>query len=203
MAVQGEMWSDAHLWRARALTAAVITGSRETGAGLLLQHFFALIGGVKEGDAVAYENARSILEEIKRLVPEGTPEWARLFNRLYLEKLALSYLMQGTDGGSPLPHARECLETAKACYSRALEVARGSRDELKVRGGLALVRYLLSAYGNSASAVVERESAREETVKVRAAAKVNGYRDVEEWASINFLVMERSVFQGWTPYEVL
>lgn len=206
-AVQQKRWADSHMWRARALTASVIEGARETAAGLLLQHFFAAtataLSGAVGGDGSGHEQARMILDEIKRLVPADTPAWPSLFARLYHEKRALSFLMQSTSGGHPLPGSRHWLDEAEVEYSRALQAAQGQRDVLKVRGGLALVRYLLRADDPVPAQGELNKPLVDETSAIRGAAAGAGYRDVEKWAGINAEVMRRGEFRGWTPYEIL
>jgi len=196
---------DQHLWRARALSAAVITGARDTAAGLLLQAFFVTVdvtvkqeqGGYEHG----YEDARSILEEINRLVPEGAPR-SQLFARLYHEKRAYSFLIEGTGRGRPSTAGMERLRQAEAECLLARDYVRSPRGTLKVRGDLALVRYLLLAEKTTAEIEEAKKPFLEETIAVRDAAAAADYRDVVSWASPNVEVMERGDFVGWVPYEV-
>lgn len=196
---------DEHLWRACALSAAVLTHARDTAAGLLLPAFFATVDvTVKQelgGHEHGYEQARLILEEIKRLVPDGAPR-SRLFARLYHEKRAYSFLIEGTGRGRPSGVGMERLKEAEAeCYL-ARDYVRSARGTLKVRGDLALVHYLLLA-DKSAEEIAEAKTPfLEETRKVRDAATAADYRDVVSWASPNVEVMERGEFVGWVPYEV-
>lgn len=200
---------DQYLWHARALTAAVLTGARDTAAGLLLQHFFVGIArtleGAVEGHEHGHRQARLILEEMKRLVPADSPEWRELFARLYHEKRAFSFLMEGTGGGAPLKGSEDCLREAENEYSAALPL--GADDErrgtLKVCGGLALVRYLQLAYGSETSLEEAKRESLAETQRVMSAATVAGYRDVAAWAAANVGVMQRGEFRDWVPYEVL
>jgi len=197
---------DQYLWRARALTAAVITGARDTAAGLLLQPFFVATSFTLENGAEkGHEQARLILEEMKRLVPEDTSAWSVLFARLYHEKKAFSFLMEATSGGRPEAASRSLLDAAEAEYALALDLTppQDSRGALKVRGGLALVRYLRLACGPQDASDASRQPYLEETEAVRAAAAAAGYRDVEGWATANVEAMGRGEFIGWTAYEVV
>jgi|SRR5882724_1661577 len=199
---------DQYLWRARALTAAVLTGARDTAAGLLLQHFFAAtartLEGAVDGKEHGHEQARLILEEMKRLVPADTLQWSELFARLYHEKRAFSFLMEGTGGGVPLTGSERRLREAESEYSAALLLgSEGKRGTLKVRGGLALVHYLQLAYSSHPELEESKREWLEETQRVMSAATAAGYRDVAEWAATNVGVMSRGEFRGWTPYEVV
>jgi hypothetical protein len=199
---------DQYLWRARALTAAVLTGGTDTAAGLLLQHFFAAtertLEGTVDGHENGHEQARLILEEMKRLVPADTPAWQELFARLYHEKRGFSFLMEGTGGGFPLKGSERCLREAENEYSAALPLgAEDKRGTLKVCGGLALVRYLQHAYESNPLMDESKRESLAETQRVMSAATAAGYRDVAEWAATNVSVMHRGEFRGWIPYEVL
>jgi hypothetical protein len=192
---------DQHLWRARALSAAVLDGARDTGAGLLLTAFFAAIeetvNGEREGHEHGYEQARDILREMRRLVPDGAPR-CKLYERLYHEKRAYAFVMEATHGGQPRRASGPLLVQAVADYQRAEQLAVGNeRALLKVRGGLALARYLLGA------ADEDQIPCLEQTTQVLHLASAAGYADVERWASINVDAMSRGDFIGWTAYEVL
>lgn len=194
--------TDQHLWRARALAAAVLTGARDTAAGLLLQPFFVATSmALESGDAKGHVQARLILDEIKRLVPENSPAWQALFARLYHEKRAVSFLMEGTGGGRPADPAGDSLRAAEAEYTLALQLTRDDpRGTLKVQGGLALVRYLQLAHTPHAAGIARQ---RDETVSIQSAALAAGYRDVAGWAATNAGVMGRGEFTGWAAYEVV
>lgn len=196
---------DQFLWRARALAAAVITGARDTAAGLLLQPFFvatsfALDTGAEHG----HEQARLILDEMKRLVPEETPAWSVLFARLYHEKRAFSFLMEATGGGCPAAGSHGLLNAAEAEYDLALKRITGDeRGTLKVQAGLALVRYLRLAGEPPGGIEESKKPLLAETRSIGSAATAAGFRDVAGWAAINEDVMSRGEFAGWTAYEVV
>jgi hypothetical protein len=195
--------SDHTLWRARAMSACVLTGARDTAAGLVLQPFFVATAQALDGAENGHVHARGILEEVRRLVPDDTEAWSRLYARLYYEKRAFSFLMEATDGASPRPGAGHLLDAADAELVRALEHNRNDpRGSCKVRGGLALVRYLRLA-GEPEEVVAERKAPfLEETRAVHKAASEAGYRDVEDWAEVNAGVMSSGEFAGWVAYEI-
>lgn len=195
--------SDHHLWRARAISAAVLTGARDTAAGLMLQPFFVATAQALDGAENGHVHARGILEEMRRLVPDDTEAWSRLYARLYHEKRAFSFLMEATGGTSPRPGTGQLLEAADAALVEALKHSRNdSRGNCKLRGGLALVRYLRLA-GEPEDVVAQGKGPfLEETRVVLGAATEAGYRDVEAWAEVNAGVMSRSEFVGWVAYEV-
>lgn len=196
---------DQHLWRARALSAAVITDARDTAAGLLLQAFFVTVDVAlkheQEGYEYGYEQARLILDEIKRLVPEGAPR-SQLFARLYQEKRAYSFLIEGTEKGRPSMAGMEKLREAAAEYMLASDFVETPRGALKVRGALALVRYLLLAGLTDEEIAAAKTPFLEETRAVYDAAVAAGYDDVVSWSAPNLAVMERGDFTGWVAYEV-
>jgi hypothetical protein len=190
---------DRELWYARALSASVLTADRRVVAGLLLKNFFTVLDlgrSAPDAGVGAFAKGRQILEELRRLVPPSDPAWQRLFGRLYHEKRAVSLLLEAANGGAPLPDSSAALQGALAEYTRALDMTTGSREVLKVRGGLALTRYLIAGPGAC-------ESCLDETRQVESAAAEAGYKDVQGWAAINAEVMLRKSTSGWTPYEVL
>jgi hypothetical protein len=193
---------DQYLWRARALTSAVLTGARDTAAGLLLQPYFVATSvALESGAGDGHAQARLILDEMKRLVPEDTPAWGALFARLYHEKRAFSFLMEGTGGGRSADRSRDLLRTAEAEYTLALQLTHDDpRGTLKVRGGLALARYLQLADDPHPPSMAQQ---RDETVSIHSAADAAGFRDVAGWAATNADVMGRGEFTGWTAYEVV
>ena len=153
-----------------------------------------------------FEQARLILDEMTRLLPEDSPRWEELFARLYHDKRAFAFLMEGSGGGRPKCDGLGLLDEAEAEYRRAEAVALAGNDEratLKVRGALALVGYLRLAAESEAVAAEAIEPYAEATRAIAAAAREAGYRDVEEWAGINAEVMERGEYTGWTAYEVV
>lgn len=199
---------DQHLWRARALTAAVITGARDTAAGLLLQAFFVEIDVTVKREQAGYEHgfhmARLILDEMTRLLPADAPRWAELFDRLYHEKRGFALLMEGTGGGRPSPEGLVLLGEAETDYLSALAASGGDvRGMLKVRGGIALVRYLRLAHAPADVVAESKGPFLEETRAVNSSAAVAGHRDVADWAATNADVMDWGKFVGWTPYEVV
>ena len=194
-----------HLWRARALSAAVLTDARDTAAGLLLPPFFATVDiTVKrelDADAHGYDQARLILEEIRRLVPDDAPR-SQLFARLYHEKRGYSFLIEGTGRGRPAAAGMEKLREAEVECSLARNYVKSPRGTLKVRADLALIRYLLLADTPAQEFAEVKMPFLEETKAIGEAAAAAGYDDVEGWAGTNADVMERGEFVGWVPYEV-
>lgn len=198
---------DQHLWRARALTAAVITGARDTAAGLLRSNFlvaiYAALRGEQSGHESGFEQARGILDEMKRLVPDGAPH-SQAYNKIYHAHRAVSYLLEGTGGGRPSSAGRRLLDKAEAEYVLAQEVAfHDARSALKTRGDLALVRYLRLVDEPAEVIAESKKPFLDETVAVRSSADEAPYRDVEGWAATNAGVMDRGEFEGWLPYEVV
>lgn len=195
--------SDHTLWRARAMSAAVLTGARDTAAGLVLQPFFVATAQALDGAENGHVHARGILEEMRRLVPDDTEAWSRLYARLYYEKRGFSFLMEASGGAFPRPGAGLLFDLAEAALLEALEHNRNDpRGSCKLRGSLALVRYLCLV-GEPEEDVAERKKAfLEETRAVLGAATEAGYRDVEAWAEVNAGVMSRNEFVGWVAYEV-
>lgn len=194
-----------HLWRARALASAVICNERDTAAGLILQTYFGATAMALEGKALdavhGYRQARLILDEIKRLVPEKNTAWPRLYARLYHEKRGLSFLLEATGGRRPLPRSEALLRKARAEYRHALTFNPEGRDQLKVQAGLALVEYLELAL-HPASPSASRPML-DKTKAIHVAARKAGNRDVANWAATNLRVMQRRKFVGWVPYEIL
>ena len=201
---------DRHLWEARALTAAVDQGARETAAGLLFPHFMAAIEmalrGEKAVEVGGHEQARAILDEMKRLVPEDDPVWTRRLGRLYHEKRGFSFLMEARSAEAGEQPATDILRSAEKEYLKALEYLKARDDgrsdprgELKVRGDLALV-----CYHRCVGTTLEETSAwLAETQGIQRAAERAGFRDVARWAAGNVEVMERGDTSGWFPYEVV
>lgn len=199
--------ADAEVWRARAWSAAILTGSRSSAAGLLIQQVMAAIGRAREDEASGgYEAARQILEEIPRLVPEGSDEWKRLYERLYHEKRGFSFLMEAARAAaSSETSRRNLLEKAQREYELALGAATSERAVLKVKCGAALVKYLLLEVGeaNGGELVGLATALARETAELGRRAAEAGAHDVASWATVNVDVMGRGVFVGWAPYEVL
>lgn len=201
--------AESQLWRARAMTSAMLSDARHTVAGLLLPHYMTILAQAQEDPdapsaAQSYDTARLVLDEMKRLIPPGSSHWKRLFARLFHDKRALSYLLEATKGGPPIQGQRHLLEKAADDYRTALPHTEGPgrRGELKVRGNLALVQYLLTAHAEGEGEGRHQE-AREETATIRDSATKAGYGDVARWATLNHVVMTRGEFVGWSPYEVL
>lgn len=195
--------SDHTLWRARAMSASVLTGARDTAAGLVLQPFFVATEQALEGAENGHVHARGILEEVRRLVPDDTEAWSRLYARLYHEKRGFSFLMEATGGGAPRPGAGPLLGSAEAALAQALEHNRNdARGNCKVRGALALVRYLRLTAEPEEVVEERKEPFLEETRAVLKAASQAGHRDVEAWAEVNAGVMSRGEFTGWIAYEI-
>jgi hypothetical protein len=196
---------DEHLWRARALSAAVLTGARDTVAGLLLPPFFATVDITAKqemsGYEHGYEQARLILEEVKRLVPDDAPR-SQLFSRLYHEKRGYSFLVEGTGRARPSAAGMERLREAEVECSLARSYVKSPRGTLKVRADLALIRYLLLAETPAQEFAEAKMPFLDETKSIREAAAAAGYDDVEGWAATNSDVMERGEFVGWVQYEV-
>jgi len=121
----------------RVIRAAVLqedrATARETAAGLVLQAFFVAVTGGAEGDEslrdVRSDQARSILNEMRRLKPEDTPQRDDPWAGLYWEKPASSYLWQGTEGGRPRRKWQAALEQAKKEYRHAIEPTGATKGE--------------------------------------------------------------------------
>lgn len=194
---------DHHLWRARAMTAAVLQGSRDTAAGLLLHAFFVTtIITLEQGSREGHEHARKILDLMKMLV-EDSPR-SRLFGRLYHEKRGFSLLMEASNGGAPVPASLPLLDAAVAEFARAGDFTQGDeRGALKLRGSQALVHYLKLAHHAQHEIESAKQPLLEETRRVMAASFAAGYADIEEWARRNAAMMERGEFVGWTAYDVV
>lgn len=199
---------DQLLWRARAMSAAVLTDARDTAAGLMIQAAYLAIDdantGRGKGSERGYEQARLILEEIRRLLPDFETQVERPpFARLYHEKRAYCFLKEGTGGGRPTAAGERFLESAEAEYVLAHPLTDGDeRGDLKVLGSLALVRYLRLADMSAEEIATSKIPFLEITVAIEAAAATAKYKDVENWAGTNADVMRRGDFVGWTPYDV-
>ena len=207
---QGLRLSNQHLWRARALTAAVLQRNLETAAGLVQQAFFVAIIRARDGDEdgrdLRYDQAREILNEIRRLVPEGTPQWDDPWAGLYWEKRAFSYLWQATEGGRPRPEWEAALVQAEDEYQHAIDLAGDDdRRALKVRAGCALARYLRCAVwaGPDEEIAARKAECLTATEAVSSRAAEIGYPGVERRAAVNCEVLRRREFEGWDPYEDL
>lgn len=200
--------TEQHLWRARSMTAAVIQGARDTAAGLLLQAFFVTTsqGQERTGAAArdAHEQARLVLDEMRRLIPEGTGPWEETFGRLYHEKRAYSFLVEALGDDDSAPGDAHLFDTAEREYGDAHSLAtRSRRATLKVEGGLALLGYLRLRGLPANEVAVRKTPFLDATEAIRARAIELGYDDVVAWATMNIDVMRRGVFDGWTPYEVV
>jgi hypothetical protein len=171
------------VWGARAMVAAVLTGARDTAAGLLLGPFFALTAEHQ------HSAARAVWAEVVRLVPLDHPR-SGLFRRLYYEKLAFSFVSEGL------------FDDARANYMRALDhCADDPRGALKVRGGAAITGYL-ALKGRPAEEITNLTSPLlEEMRQVHAEAGVAGFRDVVTAAAGNIGLMGSGKFEPWHPFE--
>lgn len=198
---------ETHLWRARALTGAVLSRNRETGAGLLLHGFFLVVAlarvqPLKAQKVRAYKIARAILEEMKRLVPVGSREWNMYVGELYHGKLGFALLREATSENDPAKWARKRLKEAVREFKAALVLTKkGGRGALKLMGYVKLAEYLMlgTAKGNVRA---EQDRLCEETSRIREEAKKAGYKDVERWAGENEKVMRGGGYVGWKPYDV-
>lgn len=175
----------AQIWWARALSAAVLTRAGDTAAGLLLQPFMILTRELQ-----AYEEARWVLDETLRLVPEDHPRSAAFRGRVYSEKRAFSFASEGRFG-----EAREnYLEALGGCGD-------DSRGALKVRGGAAMAGYL-ALQGTAASEFKEEAPAL--IAEMKAVLKeAAGYSDVADAARRNLALMESRQFEDWIPFETV
>ena len=96
------------------------------------------------------------------------------------------------------------LDEAEAEYLLAQDVAgKDERAALKIRGDLALVRYLRLADDPAEVIAESKRPFLDETTAIRSSAAEAPYRDVEGWAAVNAEMMDRGEFVGWTPYEVV
>lgn len=176
---RAERWAAADVWGARAMVAAVLTGSAETAARLLMPQFFTLM---RSGH---FEESRKVLEEMARLVDvSGAPHGGALA-RLYHEKMASSYLMEGL------------YAEAAASYNRAVEVSgTDARGRVKSLAGAALAMYLTDPDDGAAVAL----RARLESVK--AEASMQSFPDVEADAEHNLRWLDGDE-DAWRPFEIL
>lgn len=162
------------------MTAAVILGDR-LAAGLLLPTFFALV------EQEHFEQARLVLEEIRTLAPEEfAQDGPSLFVRLYQEKLGYSFLAEGDT------------TAAVAAYHRALAASEEhTRGRLKVRGALALCRYLTSPLDKEVAA-----KCRAELEAVADEARAASYPDVVDASTANAVLIADGRTNEWVPFEV-
>lgn len=175
------------LWHARAITAAILTGANHTVSRLLIGRAFFLI------ELKAYEEARSVLAEMLRLVDEGH-ELRRVFMRLYEEKVAFSYLDEGL------------YSEAGEHYKRALPYGDvDPRGALKVRGGLVLSQWLqmCAKWGGRGIPADRIDEYVAELREVRDAALAAGYGDVVSDADHNVTAIEAGDCKNWRPFELL
>jgi hypothetical protein len=154
----------------------------------VLQAFFVAVTGGAEGDEslrdVRSDQARSILNEMRRLKPEDTPQRDDPWAGLYWEKPASSYLWQGTEGGRPRRKWQAALEQAKKEYRHAIELTGDDEGRaLKVRAGLALACCLRCAVSDSP----------EEEIAARQAECPSD--------AVNCEVMRRGEYEGRDPDE--
>lgn len=175
-------WGAAGLWGARAMVASILSGSRMTGARLLLPEFFRLQA---QGSPI---EARQVLHEMTRLVNVDDPDQGsqvQVFARLYHEKLATSFLLEG-DFDEAIAHYREALDRSQD----------DPRGHLKVRGGLALATYLSATSDGSATQF------RGILTEIRDAAEEQGFPDVVADAThdLGWLAGDED---DWRPFEVL
>jgi tetratricopeptide (TPR) repeat protein len=170
------------LWGARAWTAAMLTGSNNVAAALLLPHFFVLV------ELGAFQEARGVLDGLLSLIDDGAPSVqpsATLLHRLYEEKAAFSFLAEGR------------YSDAEKCYERALIYAGTLRRAgLKIRGGLALVKYLSNPGSSEVARAIEREMR-----SIAGEAIEHGYVDVIGWATENVEIISQGKTEGWVPFE--
>jgi hypothetical protein len=171
------------LWGARAWTAAMLSGSGNVAAALLLPHFFVLV------EFEAFDEARAVLNGMLKLIDDNSPilqPSADLLHRLYEEKTAYSFLTEGR------------YTEAEQSYERALIYAGElRRARLKIRGGLSLCRYL--AHPESSEVAIDAES---EMRSIVAEATEHGYIDVMGWATENAAVIADRKRDGWVPFEL-
>ena len=178
---RGTLEARVDLLRARAHAAVVLLNDRDAAAGNVLPAFFRLV------ERRRYLEARQVLATIQRLAAgHFTSDPPGLYARLFHEKMGYSFLAEGRYGD------------AVTCYSTALEASRkGSRGHLKVRGALALARYLRTPDDDSVAAEAERE-----LTEVQALAEDRSYPDVAKAAAKNRTALAGRSTTTWVAFEV-
>ncbi len=182
--LKGRRDSRAFLWFARALTAAVLTGARDTAAGLVLRDFFV---SLEEGD---HDSARLVLDEVRRLVDMDSPRADLFRGRIYHEKYAYSLALEGRFN--------------EACdhYQLAARYCRNDpRGRLKVEGGAVIAGYLALERMDHEALKSEALLFIENMKKIQAAASAAGFVEVERTAARNLALMQTASFSPWFPFE--
>jgi len=179
LAIRRDNISAIYLWRARAMSAAILTGSNATIAGLILSPFFEL---VSEG---LYETARQVLPEILRVIPENHVR-ANLFRgRLYNEKMAYCFAKE-----------KKYAEASKYYEAAARFCENDARGALKVCGGAIITGFLANSSANKASAFIN------EMAEIVTTATELGFTDVVSIAKANLEVMgDGNIDKKWHPFE--
>lgn len=173
-----------NLWRARAMSAAVLTCTTDTIAGLVLQPFFILT------EIGSHAEARLVLKEMLRLIPETHPRADLFRGRLFHEKLAYSFVKEKC-----FNEARELyLEAAKHCSS-------DPRGALKVRGGAAIAGYLALRDAKYSNMGPEASLYVSEMEEIAVEAREHGFPDVLAAAECNLEVMKAGTYKGWCSFE--
>ena len=184
LAVRRKDATASNLWRARAMSAAALTGANDTIAGLILQPFFVLT------EIESHAEARAVLGELLRLVPESYSRAELFRGRLYHEKLAYSFAKEGR-----FEEAREAyMEASKHC-------GEDWRGALKVRGGAAITGYRALRVATPDDLETVASPLIAEMEDVAAEARQRGFPDVLEAAESNLELMKAGESQGWSPFE--
>ena len=184
LAVRRKDATASNLWRARAMSAAILTGGTDTIAGLVLQPFFILT------EIGSHAEARLVLNEMLRLIPETHPRAELFRGRLFHEKLAYSFAKE-----KRFEEAREpYLEAAKHCNS-------DPRGALKVRGGAAIAGYLALRCVKHSTLELDAPRYVSEMEGIVVEARKHGFPDVLAAAECNLELMKARKFEGWCPFE--
>ena len=176
------LFADIDLFEAHGITAATLDGDAHVIAGFLLPRFFSL---TKLGD---FSKARLVLDDMARLVVDGSEQlpYAKVLRRLIAEKRAYSFFAEGK------------YRDAIVCYRDALTFIpdEAVRSRLKVRGGIALTKFMASAKSQ-----VDVEALRCELEEISSAATSAPAPDVAGWADENLQRIEGKRLSEWVPFE--
>lgn len=167
-----------HLWQARALAAAGLTGNFRSLSLSLQPEFFALTETQRCPEA---RQALEVIEQVAAADDGAGPPDRRLIARIITERRAFSYRLE------------ENWREAELWYRKAFELTSpGSRGRAKVRGGIVLVSWL--AGGDNATAAAEFGAIVE---------SASDWRDVREAAAKNRAAAERDDRNGHVPFDLV
>lgn len=200
-AVHLEDYSEARLWKVRAMSGFTSVGWHEGIGALLMSEAFGELASAnadfqngKAIDAIRPSSyAIEIMREVVRFaghpssgirLKPGSPT-TQVLTRLVYEKLGFLELLDGR------------FQDSRASYRRALtEAGDHSRGRIKVQLGLALLDYLADSKDR------DKGSQAEQTAALGSAAREAGIRDLADIAECNAAVM-RSGDHALQPYEIL